>query len=201
MINVSPLSSLKCVPMLEETKIKRSTLGQRNILVVVLIMGTLWTKLKSPFVGKEPDLRHLCEIPDCRYLCQMCYSPDWTGELQFVNLPYVSNEILVCWRCRLDLEEQEELRCPLCLELVYDGKVFQCVNGHTFCSLCEDSMIKCRNRRCPLCAVKRSSVTLNIRNLIAEKAKKRLSEKKNGINASRQKAMIREFHLRGQLLE
>ena len=57
----------------------------------------------------------------------------------------------------------EELKCPICLELVC-GRVVQCRNGHILCQDCVHCATACTLYRCPVCRV----VGGLARNLVAE---------------------------------
>ncbi len=65
------------------------------------------------------------------------------------------------------MSDQQQLECPVCLEVKRDCQIFQCANGHLICSDCHG-----RVAQCPVCRVALASPGL--RNLIAEQATKRL---------------------------
>lgn len=56
-------------------------------------------------------------------------------------------------RARLVLIDEDDLTCPICLEL-FEGhdQPQQCINGHTFCSIC----CPASSNACPVCKVKGS---------------------------------------------
>ncbi len=63
----------------------------------------------------------------------------------------------------------EDLRCPVCLEVRHDCKIFQCGNGHLICELCHSSVTQC-----PICRV--TLPKPGSRNLFAEKAIRNLPQ-------------------------
>jgi len=61
---------------------------------------------------------------------------------------------------------QQDIRCPVCLDIPKSAPIYTCLNGHLVCNACHPSM----NNECPVCRIELG----NNRNIFAEKVLSKL---------------------------